>query len=75
MSNDLTKSEIFQELEELKVSGYNMRAFIIVNDAAKILNDVELNITYNSDEKPKNLDIWVEPQYYDYLVKCEGMME
>ena len=75
VNKNLTKQEILQELEELKECGYNISAFTIIGDAAKTLNGIELNITYNSDQEDKNIDIWVDPKYYDYLVKYEELIE
>ncbi len=71
----LTKSEIFQELQNMKEEGISIYKTVVIGDASLILNDIEPNITYRTDEEPQNIDIWVEPKYYDYLVKCEGYYE
>ncbi len=68
----MTKDEILQELNHILYAfSFDVNCLVIIGDAAKILMGIEPNITYDSDTKPKNIDIWVEPKYYEYILKSE----
>lgn len=68
----MTKDEILQELNHILYAfSFDVNCLVIIGDTAKILMGIEPNITYDSDAKPKNIDIWVEPKYYEYILKSE----
>ena len=67
----MTRNEILKELRTLVdpyVFDFDKSQFIIIGKAADILNGKD-------DPTMENIEIWVQPKYYDFIVSNDNYIE